>query len=548
MDRHQKGDLIEAIVISELKSRNIPVCLPFGDNERYDVLLEAPDKRILRGQVKSGKLREGTIRFDGESRRTNASGNTSVPYKDDVDCFLVYCTENESLYYVNAAEVNTKKYLRIDPSKTNHPSINWAEDYEFDTQWPGDVSTENLPPHRRGDATEALVIAELLKRKIPIAIPPTDNERFDLLAGTRENRYYRIQIKTGWVSNGVIHFQGVSSHTNSQGNIYKPYEDDVDYFIVHVPSIEGLYLIGEDEFDTGISLRIETPDVIHRNMNWAEDFEFDNNWPPENIDEDHSSEPKHRRAYLKIVLREFRARSIPISQSMDPEATYDLLAETPTGGISRLAVRTPQYTEGRLVLSSDTERLTHVDYVVLYYHQTEQLYLVPTDSFEGSMSLWIDEPKGIRRTTKWAEDFEFDRNWPPSGQPIVSKKSVIGVGISAFADLGVEVTRPVDDTVPYDILVEGNDHQYHRVAIVPSWPSRGCLRLKPDSCDGIDYFLLFSRDIESEYLIGTDEFDRSISLRVEPPEKPDPTIRDAREYELARRWPPNARDRQPVNS
>lgn len=547
MDRHRKGDLVEAIVISELKDRNIPVCIPFGDNERYDVLLETPDEGFLRGQIKTGRLREGTIRFDTKSHRTNASGNTYVSYEGDVDCFLVYCPEIESLYFVQAEGVTSKKMLRVDPSGIDHPHINWAEDYEFDTQWPGNVSKQTLPPHRRGDATEAFVIAELLKREISIAIPPTDNERFDLLAGTNENNYYRIQIKTGWVADGIIHFQGVSSHTNSQGNIYKPYDDDVDYFIVYVPSIKELYLIKEDEFDTRITIRLETPDVVHRDMNWAEDFEFDNNWPPNEAEKVESRKSRHRRELVERVSRELLDRSISVSHPMDSEEDYDLLAETPAQGVVRLSVRTPRFDGRRLILSADPGTVENVDYLVLYFHEAEQLYLVSTDSFETSISLWVDEPEEIRRNTKWAEDFEFDRNWPPSERPIVSKKSVIGVGISAFADLSVEVTRPVDDTVPYDILVEGNDLQYHRVAIVPSWPSRGCLRLKPDSCDGIDYFLLFSRDLESEYLIGADEFDRSISLRVEPPEKPDPTIRDAREYELARRWPPNARDRHPVN-
>jgi len=352
----------------------------------------------------------GVIIFDGISRRTNTSGSSYHSYRGDVDCFLVVCIDLNGLYFVEADEVNTNKSLRVDPANNDHPEINWAEDYEFDNQWPGDVADGNLPPHRRGDATEALVIAELLKREISIAIPPTDNERYDLLAGTGENDYYRIQIKTGWLADGVIHFQGVSSHTNSQGNMYKPYDDDVDYFIIYVPTVEELYLVGEHEFGRRITLRLDTPDTVHYNINWA-------------------------------------------------------------------------------------------------------------------------------------EDFEFDRNWPPSGRPIISRQSVIGVGISAFVDLGSEVTRPVDDSVAYDILVEGNPLKYHRVAIVPSWPSRGCLRLKPETCAGIDYFLMICRDLGAEYLIDADEFDRSISLRVEPPEKPDPTIRDAREYELARRWPPNARDR-----
>ena len=48
METHRKGDLTEAIVIAELTKREIPVSIPFGDNERYDIVVETPRGGLLR--------------------------------------------------------------------------------------------------------------------------------------------------------------------------------------------------------------------------------------------------------------------------------------------------------------------------------------------------------------------------------------------------------------------------------------------------------------------------------------------------------------------
>lgn len=35
-----KGELVEAVVLAELMKREIAVSLPFGDNQRYDMILD----------------------------------------------------------------------------------------------------------------------------------------------------------------------------------------------------------------------------------------------------------------------------------------------------------------------------------------------------------------------------------------------------------------------------------------------------------------------------------------------------------------------------
>jgi hypothetical protein len=137
METHRKGDLTEAIVIAELTKRGVPVSIPFGDNERYDIVVEAPNGGLFRVQIKTGWLSDGTIRVKGHSQHTNSTGNTYKLYDSaDVDSFVAYCYELEAIYWVPEDEFASSIHLRIEEPKQMKPSINWAEEYEFDVNWP----------------------------------------------------------------------------------------------------------------------------------------------------------------------------------------------------------------------------------------------------------------------------------------------------------------------------------------------------------------------------------------------------------------------------
>jgi len=138
-----------------------------------------------------------------------------------------------------------------------------------------------MKSHERGDATEARVIAELKERGIPVAIPFSDNQRYDIIVETPVADLLRIQIKTGRLQSGKIDFHGKSQHTNSTGNTYQKYDGDVDYFLVYTPALDSLHAIGEHEFDTRIQLRVDEPEQTDSSINWADEYEFQRRWPLE---------------------------------------------------------------------------------------------------------------------------------------------------------------------------------------------------------------------------------------------------------------------------
>src|SRR5689334_10496972 len=80
------------------------VFLPVGHNHRCDLLLEIGDG-FLRVQCKTGRLREGVIRFNTVSTRSNRCDTVRRGYTGEIDGFAVWCPQNGQGYYVPVGDV-----------------------------------------------------------------------------------------------------------------------------------------------------------------------------------------------------------------------------------------------------------------------------------------------------------------------------------------------------------------------------------------------------------------------------------------------------------
>jgi len=126
-----KGDATEAIVIAELKKRGYTVLKPFGDNQRYDIVVEE-DNEFERIQIKTARTKEDgrKVLFNTCGNHSNTNGTTLKPYtKDDIDSFIAYITEKEDLIYVPVEETPKKAMTLRYEALQNQPEINWVEDY-----------------------------------------------------------------------------------------------------------------------------------------------------------------------------------------------------------------------------------------------------------------------------------------------------------------------------------------------------------------------------------------------------------------------------------
>ncbi len=147
-----KGNITEAIVLAELIKRGKKVLLPFGDNLRYDLLIDNEDETFTRVQCKTARLLPGetNIEFASSSSQYQRGGERHG-YKNQADVFAVYSPDTDKIYWVPVNEVGpTSVSLRLKPSKKNFGYIRWARDYEIDKVLKETGSSLRLSPGEGG--------------------------------------------------------------------------------------------------------------------------------------------------------------------------------------------------------------------------------------------------------------------------------------------------------------------------------------------------------------------------------------------------------------
>ena len=128
------GDITEAVVLAEFLRAGFSVCVPFGDNQRYDLVVEAGG-RFLRVQCKTASLTsdrcggKGCIRFKARS-----GVHESRPYWGQADLFAAYSPDTRQVYVLPVDEVpGTDVWLRLTPTRNNNQyGIRLAEDHTLE--------------------------------------------------------------------------------------------------------------------------------------------------------------------------------------------------------------------------------------------------------------------------------------------------------------------------------------------------------------------------------------------------------------------------------
>jgi hypothetical protein len=138
-DSHPKwvGDQATAMVLAHLLRVHRNVLIPFGENSRYDLVIEE-ETRFVRVQCKAGRVRNGVIRFNTCSTTYHHPGNQGTKayhhhYRGAADLFGVYCPETDRVYLVPVDDVPTREgMLRIEPTLNNQAKkVRWAHEYEL---------------------------------------------------------------------------------------------------------------------------------------------------------------------------------------------------------------------------------------------------------------------------------------------------------------------------------------------------------------------------------------------------------------------------------
>lgn len=121
------GEITEAKVIARLLELGYSVSVPFGNNQRYDLIVD-DGKTLIKAQVKTGRYRDGCVIFNTVS--VNGFTKKSKSYNGFADIFLVYCQEVDEFYIIPVDDAaKSSMYLRVEDTKNCVSTVNWAEDY-----------------------------------------------------------------------------------------------------------------------------------------------------------------------------------------------------------------------------------------------------------------------------------------------------------------------------------------------------------------------------------------------------------------------------------
>jgi hypothetical protein len=126
-----------------------------------------------------------------------------------------------------------------------------------------------------GQRTEAIVLAELVRRGYRVLTPFGTNQRYDLAIDLGD-RFLRAQCKTGRLRRGTIVFHPKSVRSNTHKTYCRTYENEVDLFLVYCPETDRVYVIPIEEATSSVgALRVApTANGQAKGIRWAREYEL----------------------------------------------------------------------------------------------------------------------------------------------------------------------------------------------------------------------------------------------------------------------------------
>lgn len=137
MNTKQTGNVSEIQIIADLISRGISVSIPFGDNDKYDIIIEV-DETLIPVQCKTANRIDGGVRFNTDSQVTHRSeGPKREGYENTiVEYFAVYSPSLDEIYWVPVEKASkSKMVIRTDSLGYDRTEgINFSESFKFSEQ------------------------------------------------------------------------------------------------------------------------------------------------------------------------------------------------------------------------------------------------------------------------------------------------------------------------------------------------------------------------------------------------------------------------------
>ena len=135
MNTKSIGNIGEAKVLAKFVELGISIYLPFGDNEKADLIADFGGK-LNKIQIKTSiKAEDGKMKFDLTSSTVHRkNGNRHIYNSQEIDYFACYNITRQCILLFKVNEVpNTTITIRYEKPKNNQTTgIRFEEDYLID--------------------------------------------------------------------------------------------------------------------------------------------------------------------------------------------------------------------------------------------------------------------------------------------------------------------------------------------------------------------------------------------------------------------------------
>lgn len=136
MNSKDKGNLGQALTLSEFIKYGVPVAIPFGDNNRYDLIADFNGK-LNRIQIKycNQQTENNSVLCPCCSSTNHTTNKHYTTYENDVDYFVFYIVVWKKLLLVPIEKVGNRKSITFRLAENGVRSVvnaNYVEDYLFE--------------------------------------------------------------------------------------------------------------------------------------------------------------------------------------------------------------------------------------------------------------------------------------------------------------------------------------------------------------------------------------------------------------------------------
>lgn len=129
-----------------------------------------------------------------------------------------------------------------------------------------------------GTISEAAIITRFLRLGYAVLTPYGGGKRYDLVVEDADEKFWRVQCKTGWVDEDgtVLKFDTANHNVTGTKRDWRHYQGQCDYFAIYCADLEKISLIPVNLVGrTRAHLRIKpAKNNQEKNVRWAKDFEL----------------------------------------------------------------------------------------------------------------------------------------------------------------------------------------------------------------------------------------------------------------------------------